>query len=161
MGELKSSDYVTSGKPLRREAHGSSRDLSTMPGSGALVDRLAALDIPVEAIRCGPYHSGFETVTDAVQLAMDNIAFSNSSDTPSTDQRTVSFTLVDGGGIALGGSDTGSAEVVIDDVRPKGLPPTGHPVRFLNASPYFLSGASSPGFGSTTVVSPNAIRPLR
>lgn len=50
----------------------------------------------------------------AVQLAMDNIAFSNSSDTPSTDQRTVSFTLVDGGGIALGGSDTGSADVVID-----------------------------------------------
>ncbi|MEO7687773.1 MAG: FG-GAP-like repeat-containing protein [Sphingomonas sp.] len=50
----------------------------------------------------------------AVQLAMENIAFSNSSDTPSTDQRTVSFTLVDGGGIALGGSDTGSADVVID-----------------------------------------------
>jgi Ca2+-binding RTX toxin-like protein len=50
----------------------------------------------------------------AVQLAMENIAFSNSSDTPSTDQRTVSFTLVDGGGTALGGSDTGSADVVID-----------------------------------------------
>ena len=50
----------------------------------------------------------------AVQLAMENIAFSNSSDTPSTDQRTVSFTLVDGGGVALGGSDTGSADVAID-----------------------------------------------
>lgn len=50
----------------------------------------------------------------AVQLAMENIAFSNSSDTPSTDQRTVSFTLVDGGGTALGGSDTGTADVVLD-----------------------------------------------
>jgi len=50
----------------------------------------------------------------AVQLAMENIAFSNNSDTPSTDQRTVSFTLIDGGGTALGGSDTGTADVVID-----------------------------------------------
>jgi hypothetical protein len=53
------------------------------------------------------------------------------------------------------------AEVVIDDVRPKALPPTGHPVRFLNASPYFLGGTSPQGFGATTVVSPNAVRPVR
>jgi hypothetical protein len=53
------------------------------------------------------------------------------------------------------------AEVVIDDVRPKALPPTGHPVRFLNASPYFLGGTSPQGFGASTVVSPSAIRPVR
>jgi hypothetical protein len=50
----------------------------------------------------------------AVQLAMDNIAYATTSDTPSTDQRTVSFTLVDGGGIATGGFDTTSVDVQLD-----------------------------------------------
>jgi hypothetical protein len=40
------------------------------------------------------------------------------------------------------------AETVIDDVRPRGLPPTGHSVRFLNASPYYLSGTSTLGYGA-------------
>lgn len=64
----------------------------------------------------------------AVQLAMENIAFSNSSDIPSTDQRTVSFTLVDGGGNALGGSDTGSADVVIDVTAMNDAPVATTPV---------------------------------
>ncbi|MFA6112364.1 MAG: FG-GAP-like repeat-containing protein [Sphingomonas sp.] len=50
----------------------------------------------------------------AVQTVMANIAYANDSDTPSTDQRTLSFTLVDGGGTDLGGFDTGSALVVLD-----------------------------------------------
>ncbi|MDB5706217.1 MAG: Type secretion C-terminal target domain subclass [Sphingomonas bacterium] len=50
----------------------------------------------------------------AVQLAMDNIAYATTSDTPSTDQRTVSFTLLDGGGTDNGGFDTVSADVLLD-----------------------------------------------
>jgi hypothetical protein len=42
------------------------------------------------------------------------------------------------------------AETVIDDVRPRGLPPTGHSVRFLNASPYYLSPTSAQGVGAPT-----------
>jgi len=42
-----------------------------LPGDGALVQRLAALGVPVEAIQLGPYHSGFKTLTDAAQMAID------------------------------------------------------------------------------------------
>lgn len=49
----------------------------------------------------------------AVQLAMDNIAFFNASDAIDLNARTVSFTLVDGGGVANSGFDTGSADVTI------------------------------------------------
>jgi Ca2+-binding RTX toxin-like protein len=50
----------------------------------------------------------------AVQTVMANILLQISSDTPDTIQRDVSFTLVDGGGTDLGGSDTGSAHVLVD-----------------------------------------------
>ncbi len=50
---------------------------------------------------------------DALKALIQDIAYSNSSDDPSSADRTVTFTLVDGDGTALGGSDTGSATATV------------------------------------------------
>lgn len=64
----------------------------------------------------------------AVQATMQNIAFFTSSDTPTTDQRTLDFSLVDGGGTDLGGFDTGSAQLVLDVVAINDAPTATAPL---------------------------------
>lgn len=49
----------------------------------------------------------------AIQLVTDSVIFTNDAVSPDTTDRTVTFTLVDGGGTALGGFDTASADVTL------------------------------------------------
>jgi hypothetical protein len=57
--------------------------------------------------------SGLATPAAAERL-IERIAFANTSDSPSTSPRTVTYSLVDGDGTALGGSDTGIATVTVN-----------------------------------------------
>lgn len=50
----------------------------------------------------------------AIERVLESIAFANSSDNPSTSPRTVSFTLVDGDGTAMGGADTAVATATVN-----------------------------------------------
>jgi glycosyltransferase involved in cell wall biosynthesis len=49
------------------------RVTAALPGNGELVRRLGALDVPVVAIPCGPYHSGRKTGTDIARFVRDAI----------------------------------------------------------------------------------------
>jgi len=53
-------------------------------------------------------------VPAAVQTLAAHILYANTSDNPATAARTVTFTLVDGDGVANGGSDTGMATAIIN-----------------------------------------------
>jgi len=48
-----------------------------------------------------------------VQILLEHIGYANSSASPSTQPRTVTFTLIDGDGTANGGHDTGTAAATI------------------------------------------------
>src|SRR5688572_17474273 len=48
-----------------------------------------------------------------VQTLLEHIGYANSSSTPPTSSRTVTFTLIDGDGTANGGDDTGTATATI------------------------------------------------
>jgi VCBS repeat-containing protein len=61
------------------------------------------------------FDTGSATVA-AVTTLLQHIGYSNSSNTPSTGPRTVTFTLVDGDGTALGAFDSGTATAQINVV---------------------------------------------
>ncbi|MEG3182148.1 FG-GAP-like repeat-containing protein [Sphingomonas sp. LT1P40] len=116
-------------------ANGSADDQLTINdmGGGPGVLGIAGSDITYDGNVVGSFSGGsngdplvitFNSVACgcAVQLVMGNIAFSNSSDAIEASQRTVSFTLVDGGGTDAGGADTMTAFVTID-VTPVNDPP--------------------------------------
>ncbi|MGJ5817447.1 glycosyltransferase family 4 protein [Paludibaculum fermentans] len=44
---------------------------AAMPGDGPLCQHLAAMNVPVTGLPCGPYSSGSKTVSDAVRFAFD------------------------------------------------------------------------------------------
>jgi hypothetical protein len=66
----------------------------------------------------------FAATPERVQLLLEHIGYSNSSDSPSTLDREVTFTLNDGDGRLVGGDTTGTAMAVVHYGGPVNLPAT-------------------------------------
>ncbi|MGE0503572.1 MAG: DUF5801 repeats-in-toxin domain-containing protein [Rhizobiaceae bacterium] len=96
----------------------------------------------------------------AVDRVVESIAFSNTSDNPSTAQRTVTYTLVDGDGTANGGADTATATATVtvnasnDAPLVSGLSVTESGISFIVDDPdstdLTVQGPLAAGFGSPT-----------
>ncbi|MGZ5834691.1 MAG: tandem-95 repeat protein [Xanthobacteraceae bacterium] len=71
---------------------------------GAVTDNLNSLEIDLNA---NADHAAIAALTQA-------ITFQNTTATPTSDTRTITFTLVDGSGTADGGQDTGQFDAIVD-----------------------------------------------
>ncbi|WP_018425580.1 DUF5801 repeats-in-toxin domain-containing protein, partial [Hoeflea sp. 108] len=96
-----STRIVVSGNSLRYGGNGQSSEIGTISGG--------TNGLPLVIT----FNSNNATPA-AIERVIESIAFANSSDNPSTSPRTVSFTLVDGDGTALGGADTAVATATIN-----------------------------------------------
>ncbi|MDQ7250100.1 beta strand repeat-containing protein [Dongia sedimenti] len=108
-------------------ANGTSADqLSVLnQGNGAGQIGVAGSNITYEGVVIGTFSGGVngaalvitfnsDTATPAaIRALIQDIAYANSSDNPSTADRTVTYTLVDGDGTALGGTDTGTGTATV------------------------------------------------
>ena len=96
-----STRIVVSGNSLRYGGNGQSSEIGTITGG--------TNGLPLVIT----FNSNNATPA-AIERVIESIAFANSSDNPSTSPRTVSFTLVDGDGTALGGADTAVATSTVN-----------------------------------------------